>query len=87
MPPTINRSVQSWYTMLMSMLYSGIGYMATGQLCKEWLEEQYKTNTIVVKSWSQSGLITGEQLLEFMQLGEVINNFSPGILVPVSAVQ
>ena len=87
MSPTLHRSIQSWYAMMMNMLYNRIGYMATGQLCKEWLEEHYKTNTIIVKSWSQTGFITGEQLLEFTQLGEVIHSFEPGILVPVSAVQ
>ena len=87
MPPTLNRSVQSWYSMMMNMLYSGLGYMATGQLHKEWLVENYKSNTIIIKSWSENGLITGAQLLEFMQLGEVINSYNSGSLIPVSATQ
>ena len=87
MSPTINRSVQCWYIMMMNMLYTGLGYMATGQLCKLWLVENYKSNTIIIKLWSENGLISGAQLIEFMQLGEVIINYDPGSLVPVTATQ
>ena len=84
MPPTNARSVQCWYNMIMSMIYTGVEYMSTGQLHKQWLEENYQTNLVLIQSWFDSEFLTADQLTEYKQLGDVIKGFSfgPAISTP-----
>ena len=82
--PTNARSVQCWYNMIISMIYTGVTYMSTGQLHKQWLEENYQTNLVLIQSWFDSGFLTTDQLTEYKQLGDVIRGFSfgPAISTP-----
>ena len=86
MPPTTSRSVQCWYNMIMSMIYTGIAYMSTGQLHKQWLEDNYQTNLVIIQVWYDNGLLTADQLMEYKQLGEVIKifNLGPVISTPIT---
>ena len=78
MPPTNSRSAQCWYHMIMSMIYTGVAYMSTEQLHKQWLEENYQTNLIIIQAWYDSGLLTADQIIEYRQLGDVIKGFNLG---------
>ena len=84
MPPTNARAVQCWYNMFMSMIYTGVTYMSTGLLHKQWLEENYQTNLVLIQSWFDSGFLMADQLTEYRQLGDVIKGFSfgPAISTP-----
>ena len=84
MPQTNVRSVQCWYNMIMSMIYTGVAYMSTGLLHKQWLEENYQTNLVLIQSWFSSGFLSADQLTEYRQLGDVIKGFSfrPAISTP-----
>ena len=86
MPPTTSRSVQCWYNMIMSMIYTGVAYMSTGQLHKQWLEDNYQTNLVIIQAWYDNGLLTADQLMEYKQLGEVIKifNLGPVISTPIT---
>ena len=58
------KSVQCLYNMIMSMIYTGIAYMSTGQLHKQWLEDNYQTNLVIIQVWYDNGLLTADQLTE-----------------------
>ena len=68
------------------MIYTGVVYMSTGQLCKQWLEENYQTNLVLIQSWFDSGLLTADQLTEYRQLGDVIKGFSFGPATPTPTI-
>ena len=70
----------------MSMIYTGVAYMSTGQLHKQWLEDNYQTNLVIIQAWYDNGLLTADQLTEYKQLGEVIKilNFRPVISTPIT---
>ena len=84
MPPTNARSVQCWYNMIISMIYTGVVYMSTGQLHKQSLEENYETNLVPIQSWFESGFLMADKLTEYKQLGDVIRGFrfEPAIFTP-----
>ena len=58
--------------------------MSTGQLHKQWLEENYQTNLVLIQSWFDSRFLTADQLTEYKQLEDVIKGFSfgPAISTP-----
>ena len=70
----------------MSMIYTGIAYMSTGQLHKQWLEDNYQTNLVIIQAWYDNGLLTADRLTEYKQLGEVIKifNLGPVISTPIT---
>ena len=49
--------------------------MVSGQLYKNWLQKVYKENLEVMRFWLENDLISEQQYLVFVQLGDTIAKF------------
>ncbi|MCG8621272.1 MAG: phage portal protein [Proteobacteria bacterium] len=82
MAPNDYQSIQSWYQMIMNMMYMGIGYMISDQLYKQWLVENYQLNYAQMTTWQEQGMLSEQQFHEYVRLSYVISCYNEHVYQP-----